>query len=54
MENNQKINCTVQSCRHHNNQTNMCNLCCINVAPKKGCGTRKADESLCSSYDCCH
>ena len=51
MENNQKINCTVNSCKFNNCQKQECNLKQIIVEPTQGCNTRKSDESMCSSYE---
>lgn len=53
MDNNQKINCDVESCMHQDGATQKCKLSAINVVPAKGCTTRKADESMCGSYKCC-
>ena len=52
MENSQKINCTVKSCKYNNEKKGKCNLDSIIVTPKKGINTKKSDESMCSSYDC--
>ena len=51
MENDQKINCTVSSCKYNNNQNQMCKLGSIIVTPVDGKNTNKSDESMCSSYD---
>lgn len=53
MDNNQKINCDVESCMHQDGATQKCKLSAINVVPAKGCTTRKADESMCGNYKCC-
>ena len=50
MEKNQKINCTVTSCKYNNEQTQGCQLQQIIVTPIIGCNTKQADESMCSSY----
>ncbi len=50
MEKNQKINCTVTSCKHNNNQYQECKLDQIVVTPIIGCETKEPDESMCSSY----
>lgn len=50
MEKKQKINCTVGSCKY-NNQNQECMLETIIVTPKQNCNTKKADESMCSSYE---
>ena len=52
MEKNQKINCTVNSCKYNNRQKQECQLETIVVTPKQGCNTTQPDESMCSSYDC--
>lgn len=48
---NQCIHCSVESCQHHSTD-GMCALTDIQVAPKAGCCSGKADESHCSSYKC--
>lgn len=50
MEENQKINCTVSSCRYNNEQKNQCILQAIHVAPIENSKTMKPDESMCASY----
>ena len=50
MDNNQKINCTVTSCKHNNKQYQECKLEQIIVTPIIGCDTKAPDESMCSSY----
>ncbi len=50
MEKNQKINCTVASCKYNNEQAQECKLEQIIVTPIVGCNTKQADESMCSSY----
>ena len=50
MEKNQKINCTVTSCKYNNNGKQECNLEEIVVTPIIGCETKQPDESMCSSY----
>ncbi len=52
MDKNQKINCTVSSCKYNNGQKQQCNLDTIVVTPVKGVNTAKPDESMCSSYKC--
>ena len=49
MDGNQKICCTVESCRFNNND-GLCTLNKIIVTPKSNCNTKKPDESMCSSY----
>lgn len=51
MEGNQKIYCTVETCKYNNEQNNECNLQTIKVTPIQNCKTQKADESQCSSYE---
>ena len=50
MEKNQKINCTVESCKYNDGQTQKCSLEQIIVTPIIGCNTKQSDESMCSSY----
>ncbi len=50
MDNNQRINCTVTSCKHNNKQYQECKLQEIIVTPIIGCETKQPDESMCSSY----
>ena len=50
MEGNQKIHCTVGSCRYNDEDKNVCILEAIQVAPIKNCKTKKPDESMCASY----
>ncbi len=51
MEENQKINCTVESCIYQDEQTKRCTLQTINVMPTNSCNTCKTDESMCGSYE---
>lgn len=51
MDKNQKINCTVASCKYNNEQNNECKLKSIVVTPNQGVNTKKPDESMCSSYE---
>ena len=51
MENGQKINCTVASCKYNNEKKGECLLDSIVVTPTKGVNSKKSDESMCSSYD---
>ena len=51
MERNQKINCTVESCKFNDCQKQKCNLEQIIVEPIQGCDTKNPDESMCSSYE---
>ena len=50
MEKNQKINCTVESCRFNDNEHKECDLGAIIVTPVKDCSSGNPDESKCSSY----
>lgn len=50
MESNQKINCTVSSCKYNQNQEQACTLKQIIVTPMQDCQTKEPDESMCSSY----
>ena len=50
MERNQKINCTVGSCKYNDEQRQECVLKQIIVEPIKGCDTKNPDESMCGSY----
>lgn len=50
MEENQKINCTVESCKYNKHQEQECSLKQIIVTPIEDCDTKEPDESMCSSY----
>lgn len=50
MEENQKINCTVSSCKYNNHEKEKCTLQAIHVAPIDDIDTETADESMCASY----
>lgn len=50
MESNQKINCTVTSCKYNKIKEQECSLQQIIVTPIENCDTMQADESMCSSY----
>ncbi len=50
MEANQKINCTVSSCKYNNQQKEKCTLEAIHVAPIENVNTETPDESMCASY----
>ena len=52
MDKNQKINCTVESCKFNNYQKSECNLEQITVEPIIGCESKNPDESMCASYRC--
>ena len=48
----QKIKCSVEDCKHQNEDKNECKLSEINVCP---CGCMKADDAqdtMCDSYEC--
>ena len=49
-ENNQKINCTVSSCKYNIKDCQECSLKQIVVTPIENCDTKQPDESMCSSY----
>ncbi len=51
MEPNQKINCTVSSCKYNNQEKAKCTLEAIHVAPIDDFDTEAADESMCASYE---
>lgn len=50
MNNNQKINCTVTTCKYNKNNQ-ICSLEQIMVTPKANCSSKNPDESMCSSYE---
>ncbi|MBO5478996.1 MAG: DUF1540 domain-containing protein [Clostridia bacterium] len=50
MNKNQKINCTVTTCKYNQNQEQLCSLEQIIVTPTQNCKTKQPDESMCSSY----
>ena len=52
LDNKQKINCTVQSCKYNNGREQLCELNAIMVTPKQNVNTGNPDESECSSYEC--
>ena len=51
MDKNQKINCTVGSCKYNNMENEECTLKQIIVTPIENCQTKTPDESMCSSYE---
>ena len=51
MEGNQKISCTVVSCKYNDKSEGLCTLNEIIVTPTEGCNTKQPDESKCSSYE---
>ena len=50
MAKDQTIHCTVTSCKYNNKGEQACKLENIIVTPKQNCQTKKAEESMCSSY----
>ena len=46
----QKINCTVESCKYNNQENNNCMLKQITITPIENCNTKSSDESMCSNY----
>ena len=50
MDKNQKINCTVTSCKYNDDQKQECQLEQIIVEPIIGCESKNPDESMCASY----
>ncbi len=51
MDKNQKINCTVTSCKYNINGKEACSLNQITVEPIDDCETCEPDESMCGSYE---
>ena len=51
MDNKQKINCTVESCKYNDYDEQICKLRQIVVSPTTNCNTKQCDESMCSSYE---
>lgn len=51
MEKNQKISCTVESCKYNDSSDGRCTLNEIIVTPTTNCSTKQPDESKCSSYE---
>ncbi|MCI9365446.1 MAG: DUF1540 domain-containing protein [Clostridia bacterium] len=51
MDNKQKINCTVNSCKYNNCDSCECTLNQITVEPIDECETCTPDESMCGSYE---
>lgn len=50
MDGNQKISCTVNTCKYNNHGEGLCTLNEIIVTPTRHCNTKHPDESKCSSY----
>lgn len=51
MDENQTINCTVESCRYNDCENQLCELKQIMVAPTQNINTEEPDESMCASYE---
>lgn len=51
MDENQTINCTVESCRYNDCENQLCELKQIMVAPTQNTNTEEPDESMCASYE---
>lgn len=51
MDRDQRINCTVSTCKYNNHQGQECNLKEIVVEPVLDCETTETDESMCGSYE---
>ena len=51
MEENQTINCTVESCAYQDGTTKRCTLQAIKVIPTENCDTCETDESMCGNYE---
>lgn len=51
MDKNQKINCTVRSCKYNITDKKACSLNQISVEPIDDCETCDCDESMCGSYE---
>ena len=51
MDGKQKIHCTVESCVYNDDDSKMCMLEAIQVAPMENCQTKTPDESMCASYE---
>ena len=51
MEENQKINCTDESCVYQESENKRCKLQAINVMPTTDTITGETDESMCGSYE---
>ena len=51
MEDNQTINCKVESCVYQDSDTKRCTLQSIQVIPTENCDTCETDESMCGSYE---
>ena len=51
MEEKQRINCNVVTCKFNNGEHGKCMLNSIIVEPMYDVDTKKADESMCASYE---
>ena len=51
MDKNQKINCTVNSCRYNDSDEKTCTLSQITMEPIIDCETCTPDESMCGCYE---
>lgn len=54
MGNNQKIKCTVCSCKYNGIEDCHCQLEEITVKPYPDDKSRQTDETVCSNYKCAH
>ena len=54
MGNNQKIKCTVCSCKYNGIEDCHCQLDEITVKPYPDDNSRNPDETICSNYNCGH
>lgn len=52
-ENNQKIKCTVCSCKYNGIEDCNCQLEQITVKPYPNEDSKSVDETICSNYKCC-
>ncbi len=54
MNNNQKIKCTVCSCKYNGIEDCNCKLEQITIKPYPEDNSRNPDETICSNYKCAH
>ncbi len=52
-DNNQKIKCTVCSCKYNEIEDCNCQLEQITVRPYPNEDSKSVDETICSNYKCC-
>jgi len=52
MEEKQKINCMVESCKYLDSNQHQCTLKQITVEPELNINSENTDESKCGSYKC--